>query len=362
VGLGVIVVFGADRECGFLSAPHQPAQETFLGRPLACVEVLGRAMVERTVEQFFQADVELVTVLAPVALSSCLPPLHRANRTLKVKLANDIGLAVRRTLNEYSQNGIEYCFVVSGNLYAETDLLDFFFFHREALRPVSRAADQDGSLDLWVVDTAKGSRCDAEHLLAGWGIHSYLIGGYVRRLQHPGDLRRLIADTLTGRCAMRPSGREVKPGIWIDEGAEIDRRARIVSPAYVGRGSRVQEDALITRCSSIERNCRVDYGTVIEDSSILANTSVGIWLDVRHAIASGDKLFSLAHGVAIEISDPSVLQATANAARETALRDVEFIAQDEQAQEEQVPLLPVAAQEETRARTKWQLGANFIQG
>ncbi len=356
------MVFAADRECGFLSAPHQPAQETFLGRPLACVEILGRTMVERTVEQFFQADVELITVLAPVAFSRCLPPLYRPNRTLKVKLTNDIGSAIRRTLNEYSQNGIEHCFVVSGSVYTETDLLDFFFFLREAKRSVSRAADQDGPLDMWVVDTEKGSRCDAESLLVGRGINSYLIGGYVRRLDYPCDLRRLIADTLSGHCSMRPSGREVKPGIWIEEGAEVDRRARIVSPAYIGGDSRVQEDALITRCSSIERNCRVDYGTVIEDSSILANTSVGIWLDVRHAIACGDKLFSLAHDVAVEVSDPSVLQSTANAAREAALRDVEFIGPDEQAQAEEVPLLPVVAQEETRAQTKWQLGANFIQG
>lgn len=348
------MVFGADRECEFLSAPRPSMQETFSGQPLACLEVLGRTMVERTVQQFFQADVEVVTLLAPVALSHSLPSCRERNRALKVKLANDMPLAIGRTLNEYSRNGIDNCFVVSGNLYAETDLLDFFFFHREAMRPVSRAVDHDGPLDMWVVDTAKAMRFDGDQFSKD--VNSYLIGGYVRRLDHPADLRGLISDALVGRCAMRPSGREAKPGIWIDSGAGIDRRARIVSPAYIGRGSRVHEDALITRSSSIERNCRIDCGTVIEDSSILANTSVGIWLDLRHAIACGDKLFSLAHGVAVEISDPSLLQPMANVVHAPARGNLEVIEIEEE------NLFPLSTQEEAPARPKWQLGANLIQG
>ena len=112
---------------------------------------------------------------------------------------------------------------------------------------------------------------------------------------------------------MRPSGREIKPGIWAEEEAEIHRGARIVAPAYIGWGSKVREDTLITRCTSIEKNCYVDCGTVIENSSILANTHIGIWLDVCHAVASGDKFVSLGHDVVVKISDPSIMRSNSDA-------------------------------------------------
>ena len=40
--------------------------------------------------------------------------------------------------------------------------------------------------------------------------------------------------------------------------------SRIVAPAYIGCHSRVREDALVTRCSSIERDCCIDFGTIVK--------------------------------------------------------------------------------------------------
>ncbi|MGB7133004.1 MAG: hypothetical protein WBD59_19485, partial [Candidatus Sulfotelmatobacter sp.] len=48
--------------------------------------------------------------------------------------------------------------------------------------------------------------------------------------------------------------------------------------------------------------------TVVENSSILQNTEIGICLDVCHAIANGNKLLSLDRDVVIEISDPAVMR------------------------------------------------------
>jgi anti-sigma B factor antagonist len=70
----------------------------------------------------------------------------------------------------------------------------------------------------------------------------------------------------------------------------------------------------VTRFSSIERDCCVDCGTVVEDSSILANTNVGIWLDVCHAVVSGNKLLSLGRDVAVEIFDASLMRSASGCA------------------------------------------------
>jgi NDP-sugar pyrophosphorylase family protein len=356
VGLGVIVVFGADWRHQFLEASPITAQDEFLAQPLPCVEVLGRSMVERTVEQFFRADVEVVTVVAPPSMAHCMPPLQKKFSGARLRWVSDISAGVTRTLKEYSRSGIEYSFLVSGDLYVETDLLDLFFFHREGMRPATRAIDKERPLNLWVVDCARASLSDLEILLTGRNVVSYTIGGYVRRLEDPRDLRKLIVDALAGRCSVRPGGREIRPGIWIDKGAEVDKRARIVSPAYIGRNCKVKEDALITRCSSIEHNCCVDYGTVIEDSSVLANTSIGIWLDVRHAVADGNKLFSLAHGVGVEVSDPSVMRSNV-LARHASKHGLQVMPQQ---QEE--PLVSMAVQKNPTPKPEWQLGANPIQG
>jgi carbonic anhydrase/acetyltransferase-like protein (isoleucine patch superfamily) len=258
-------------------------------------------------------------------------------------------------LNEYSDRGIAHSFVVSANLYAETDQLDLFYFHREARQAATRCLNTEGPLDLWVVDCDKALQTDLERLLIGpeKSGASYLTRDYANSLNRPADLRRLVSDALSGRCSMRPSGREIKPGVWVDEKADIHRTARIVAPAYIGRGSKVQQDTLITRCSNIERDCCIDCGSVIEDSSILPNTTVGIWLDVCHAVASGNRLLSLGHEVVVEISDPSVLRFTAEAKNDWELKPSLYAEQQ---------IVAGIRQKQPSAPETWQLGANLIQG
>jgi NDP-sugar pyrophosphorylase family protein len=121
-------------------------------------------------------------------------------------------------------------------------------------------------------------------------------------------MRQLICDALAGRCQFRPQGFEVKPGVWMGQGAQVERSARIVAPAFIGRNSKIAEQCLITRGTNVESNSHVDYGTVIEDSSILSNTYVGIGLDLSHSIVDGDNLLNLQHGVTLKIGDPVVLR------------------------------------------------------
>jgi NDP-sugar pyrophosphorylase family protein len=207
---------------------------------------------------------------------------------------------------------VQRSFVQCAETYTETDLLDLFYFHREARQIATRAFDRQGALAMWVVDCGTSAESGVVTVLreAGRNDASYFVGGYVHRLTHPRDLREIAVDMLHRRCEKAITGKEIRPGVWIDEGARVHGRARIVGPAYIGCGSKVRADTLITRSSSLERDCCVDYGTVIEDSSVLPHTHVGIWLDVCHAVADGNRLFSLKRDVAIEILDPSVMRST----------------------------------------------------
>jgi carbonic anhydrase/acetyltransferase-like protein (isoleucine patch superfamily) len=308
VGLGAIVVVGEQQK----SSDGSPWGQALFPEPLAYLDVLGRSTAERMIERFARAETDVISVFQRTDgnKSEPLEPAFGAFENVEFQLVHDPSSAVSRKLEEYGRSGIQHSFLLFGNVYAETDLLDLFYFHREARRGATRAMNQDGLLDFWVVDCRKVQDTNLEVLLTQLKERGnfYFIREYTNRLTHPRDLRRFASDLLQGRCVGRPAGREVRRGIWIDDGAEVHRRARMVAPAYIGRNSKIMEDALITRTSNIERDCFVDYGTVIEDSSILEGTGIGICLDVCRAIASGNRFFSVDREVVIEIADPSVMR------------------------------------------------------
>ncbi len=320
VGLGAIVVPGEPYTTTPAITIH--SVETF-SEPLAYLDVAGRSPAERTIERFVQADVDVVSVLQDGARFRGPNPAFTAFENVEFQTVSDPHFAIQRKLQEFSRDGIEHSFVLIGNIYAETDLLDLYYFHREARQGATRAINREGALDLWVVNSATAQACDQRGLFgeAKNNGSCYFIREYVNRLTQARDLRRLACDLLQRRCTARPSGREVKRGIWIDDAAEVHRWARIVAPAFIGRGSKVMEDTLITRHSSIEKNCGVSYGTVVEDSSILQNTEIGICLDVCHAMADGNRLLSLDRDVVIEISDPTVMRSNSLPAKPVTARN-----------------------------------------
>jgi NDP-sugar pyrophosphorylase family protein len=313
VGLGAVVTIGAkNQECalGQVCSPEPPGEEAFLDAPLECVEVVGRSALERLIERFVAIDVQHISVLVEAG-SARLPLFRSSYSNVTIQVVKNLDSAISGELAAYAQEGIGHTFVISASAYAETDLLDLFCFHRESRQVVTQAFDREGSLNLWVVDCVKAESSHLATLLNSAGhddAPKYFIREYVNRMNHPRDLRKLATDILRRSCETGPSGKQVRPGVWLDDGADVHRRARIVAPAYIGCASKVKADALITRFSDIERDCCIDSGTVIEDSSILSNTTIGICLDLCHAVASGNKLWNLERDVAVELVDPKVMR------------------------------------------------------
>jgi carbonic anhydrase/acetyltransferase-like protein (isoleucine patch superfamily) len=320
VGLGAIVVIGLEGEASRSTAPIETGVR--LTEDLACFDVLGRSMVERVIDRLERAEVDAISVIAQEGSCQRNPSLADF-KSADLQIVNDPYSAIHQKLKEYSRVGIDHAFLFSANAYAETDLLDLFYFHRESRQASTRAIDREGPLNLWVIDCAKAELANLNNLLAGTETKgpSYFVREYVNRLIHPRDLRRFASDVLRRRCDVRPPGREIKRGVWIDDGAEVHRGARLVAPAYIGRASKVMQDTLITRFSNVEKECCVEYGTVIENSSILQDTYVGICVDVCHAVVKGNMLLSLERNVAVEILDPSLLRENSLVWKSPAARD-----------------------------------------
>ena len=265
--------------------------------PIASLEVLGRSIVEHTIARLHTAGIHTVSVVREVGFSL----------TAGRRFVPDV-------LMKQARRGFERVLLIRLGAYAEVDCADLLQFHSEEGAGVTRVCDASGPLDFWVLDSAPARRSRL-NLDSPWDVNppsDYLTRGYVNRLEDARDLRRLVADAFEGRCAIRPCGREITPGVWIDDGARIHRSARIVAPAYIGRGTRVRAAALISRFSNLERRCLVDYGTAIEDSSVLPYTHVGRGLDLAHAVVEGSRLVNLSHNVVVTIRDTNLIGPTAS--------------------------------------------------
>ena len=268
-------------------------------RPWVTVEVLGKSPIARIAES-------LKDICDAVSVIMNDPPNTQDVTT------DPVGdLATERFAN-YKAEGFETVLIVRCGAYVELDAAEMLRFHQENGSVVTRAFSDDRPLDVWTVapcllpeDTPLLSA------LPGGGAAVYCSKGYVNQLQNARDFRRLVLDGFSSRCRLRPYGSEVKPGIWICEGAQIERSARVVAPAFIGRDGHISAECLITRGSNVESNSRVDFGTAVEDSSILSNSYVGIGLDLSHSIVDGHNLFNLRHNVHLEITDPVVMRQNA---------------------------------------------------
>ncbi len=290
------------------ATPPRVESQIQQGTPLACVEVLGWSVIARLIDELRRAGVDMISMLGN---DSGAPASAGIDSAAKIELGSreEAAQEVTGQVLTFKESGVEVILVVRAGAYVDIDLRDAFQFHREQGQAVTRAFDKEGPLDLWVIDPAWVSEgMDTLATLRVAEPVRYFVRGYVNRLEHPRDLRRLAVDGLTSRCGLRPQGSEIRPGVWMDEGAQVHRDARIVAPAFIGRGARIGEQCLITRCSNIESNSHVDYGTVVEDSSILPNSYVGIGLDLSHSIVDGNNLLNLERGVTVEIADPCVIR------------------------------------------------------
>ncbi len=130
---------------------------------LACVEVVGQSVVERTIDRFLTAGIEAVTVLVETGFSSHLSfPDYQVTK-IEGSCCRRLNYAIAETARYYVQSGIDHAFITTAETYAETDVLDFFYFHREARQEVTRAYDNHGWVDLWAVECRSLSESSLVH-------------------------------------------------------------------------------------------------------------------------------------------------------------------------------------------------------
>src|SRR5206468_3475809 len=125
----------------------------------------------------------------------------------------------------YINGGAEVLVLVRIGVCSDVDYSELLGFHASTGSPLTQVYDADGSLDIAVVDATLLRNTDLmrralSHLIPRQKRFPY--AGYVNRLSTPQDLHRLMQDGLHGRCALRPVGTEIQPGVWCGDDVELD--------------------------------------------------------------------------------------------------------------------------------------------
>jgi len=280
------------------------------GIPLSCIEILGATILQRTMQRFADAGVDSFTIVADASLLKVIK-LANVMPGWLVKINSfqgdaDVWPSIEGSLQNDFANETGNVFLVKLGAYAEFDPNTVVMFAENNDHSAVRVHDQLGSVGTWLLNQSANLEAVAKEFQNGGqdsSIKTYFFEGYVNRLSRMQDLRRFVMDVFQSRCSAQPQGKEVRAGVWVDDGAQVHKQARVVPPAYIGKNSRVGPASLITRSSSIERDCNVDYGTVVEDSSVLASTYIGTGLDVAHSVVCGNMLVHLNQNLVMEIND-----------------------------------------------------------
>jgi hypothetical protein len=316
----ILTVAGRPREYdGSAGSPRkrfgsrrETTSQLLLGTPVVKWDLLGKSVLERTVQRLRVLGIDHVFIMAENTS-------QEEDLRLKTPVEDkDARVAFwstwDRIVSQYLNRGMETLLLARLGPYLELDVADLLRFHYENPGQLTQVYRNENALDLVVVDAAQLRQGEGSirQRLSALLPHRrrYMFSGYFNPLTHARDFRRLARDSLLGRCAIRPAGQESGPSIWIGEGARVERSAKIFPPAFIGQNSYICASSTITGASAIERNCEIDCGTIVEDSCIFPGTYVGMGLTVRQSLVGAGKMFHLGRDVEVQMRDPRLIGST----------------------------------------------------
>jgi carbonic anhydrase/acetyltransferase-like protein (isoleucine patch superfamily) len=218
---------------------------------------------------------------------------------------NGDGTVARSELVRLARQGVERLLVIKLKSYAEMDLADLLRFHCQKRNPVTEACDARGQLGVSLLDRlalrAIGEQQELACAATDQKQRPYKFNGYAKRILSASERQELVGDVLTGACAMRPLGTEIREHVWVGKDASLADSVRLVGPAYIGARTIIRSGATIGPFVSVEHDCVVDCGTTVERSTVLPYSYLAPGLLIRHGLVDGGYLENLNWGTVVDM-------------------------------------------------------------
>ena len=112
-------------------------------------------------------------------------------------------------------------------------------------------------------------------------LYGYVADGYWCDVGTLEQYRQTHSDIMSGLVDVRIGGNEIDDNIWIGEGSEIEKGAKLIAPVIIGPQTRISRRAVVGDHSVIGSRCLVSEDSEIRRSVIWSNCYMGNGTQVR---------------------------------------------------------------------------------
>ncbi|MFE5331022.1 sugar phosphate nucleotidyltransferase [Embleya sp. NPDC056575] len=121
-------------------------------------------------------------------------------------------------------------------------------------------------------------------LKEGKPIYGYVAEGYWEDVGTHESYLKAQADVLTGKVDVDIDGFELSPGVWVAEGAEVDREAILKGPLYIGDYAKVEGGVELREHTVLGSNVVVKRGAFLHKAVVHDNVYVGPQTNLRGCV------------------------------------------------------------------------------
>ncbi|HEX8862365.1 MAG TPA: sugar phosphate nucleotidyltransferase [Actinomycetes bacterium] len=118
----------------------------------------------------------------------------------------------------------------------------------------------------------------------GVPLYGFVVDGYWEDVGNLEAYQRAHQDILDGRVHLDLGGFEVRPGLWLGEGAEVDPDARLDGPVLIGDFAKVERNAHLREYSVIGNGVVVKSGATLHRAIVHDNAYIGPGASLRGCV------------------------------------------------------------------------------
>ncbi|HKE98682.1 MAG TPA: sugar phosphate nucleotidyltransferase [Actinomycetes bacterium] len=121
-------------------------------------------------------------------------------------------------------------------------------------------------------------------LARGLPMFGHVADGYWEDVGNLEAYRRAHEDILDGRVRVEIRGFEVRPGVWVGEGADLDVNARLDGPVLIGDFAKIEAEAQLREYTVVGANAVVKSGAFLHRAIVHEGAYIGAGAHLRGCV------------------------------------------------------------------------------
>ncbi|SES70446.1 sugar phosphate nucleotidyltransferase [Anaerobranca gottschalkii] len=82
--------------------------------------------------------------------------------------------------------------------------------------------------------------------------------------------------------------KEIEPGIWVDEGTLISKKAKLIPPLYIGKNCVINDGVELGPNTVLGDNCKIGASSTLKNSTLWTGVKLGNFCEIRGAVLCSD--------------------------------------------------------------------------